>query len=205
MKYQTTPLFAIPLFYSNIGTVDPITMKWIENLDYPDEAAGHDHTDDKYILNNPKLSNLKKQIQEACNVFVKDELQVNEDVEFEMQNSWINRHAKDEQNTLHWHSNAMLSGVYYIQNEPGAGDIVFHKSHLYYNLFHDTVRVSFKNHNQWNTPGFTISPKSGDIVIFPSHLEHQVTPNQTTTPRYSLAFNFFARGTVGGGTSELKL
>ncbi len=59
MKYQTTPLFAIPLFYSNIGTVDPITMKWIENLDYPDEAAGHDHTDDKYILNNPKLSNLK--------------------------------------------------------------------------------------------------------------------------------------------------
>jgi len=41
--------------------------------------------------------------------------------------------------------------------------------------------------------------------MFPSHLEHMVTPNLTTTPRYSLAFNFFARGTVGGGTSELKL
>ena len=111
----------------------------------------------------------------------------------------------NEQNTLHWHSNAMISGVYYIQNEPGAGDIVFQKSHLYYNLFHDTVRVSFKEPTQYNTNEFYISPKSGDLVMFPSHLEHMVTPNLTTTPRYSLAFNFFARGTVGGGTSELKL
>ena len=60
-------------------------------------------------------------------MFVKDELKVTDDVEFELQNSWINRHSANEQNTLHWHSNAMISGVYYIQNEPGAGDIVFQK------------------------------------------------------------------------------
>ena len=41
MKYQTTPLFSIPLFYANLGTIDPLTMAWIEKLDYPDEAAGH--------------------------------------------------------------------------------------------------------------------------------------------------------------------
>mgnify|MGYP003325112530 CR=1 FL=1 len=131
MKYQTTPLFSIPLFYANIGTVDPTTMAWVEKLEYPDEAAGHEHTADKYILNKPKLSGLKTQIQEACNVFVKEELKVNDDVVFELQNSWINKHSKDESNSLHWHSNAMLSGVYYIQNEPDAGDIVFNKSHLY--------------------------------------------------------------------------
>ena len=205
MKYQTTPLFAIPLFYTNIGTVDPTTMAWIERLEYPDEAAGHEHTEDKYILNQPKLAGLKTQIQKACNVFVKEELKVNDDVTFELQNSWINKHSKDESNSLHRHSNAMLSGVYYIQNEPGAGDIVFQKSHLYTNLFHDTVRVSYSEPAQYNTGEFYITPRSGDIVMFPSHLEHQVTPNLTTTPRYSLAFNFFARGTVGGGTSELKI
>ena len=69
-------------------------------------------------MNNTKLANLKDQIQNACNVFVKDELKVTDDVEFELQNSWINRHSANEQNTLHWHSNAMISGVYYIQNEP---------------------------------------------------------------------------------------
>ena len=72
MKYQTTPLFSIPLFYANIGSVNAETMTWIENLDYPDEAAGHDHTSDKYILNSPQLSSLKEQIQNACNVFTKD-------------------------------------------------------------------------------------------------------------------------------------
>ena len=81
MKYQTTPLFSIPLFYANIGCVDPVTMKWIENLDYPDEAAGHDHTSDKYVLNGVKLEWLKGQIQEACNIFVSEELKVNDDVE----------------------------------------------------------------------------------------------------------------------------
>ena len=202
MKYQTTPLFHLVLCKHRNSRSD--TMSWIEKLDYPDEAAGHDHTSDKYVLNNTKLTSLKDQIQNACNVFVKEELKVTDDVEFELQNSWINRHSANEQNTLHWHSNAMISGVYYIQNEPNAGDIVFQKSHLYYNLFHDTVRVSSQESHNIIQTNFTYH-QVGDLVMFPSHLEHMVTPINISTSRYSLAFNFFARGTVGGGTSELKI
>ena len=205
MKYSVTPLFSIPLFYANLGPLNFITKKYIQSLNYPDEAAGHDHTADKYVLAHPQLKTLAKQIDDAVKTFVKKELKVNDDVEFELQNSWANRHGKNEHNTLHWHSNAMLSGVYYVDSQQNAGDIVFQKSHLYTNLFHDTVRVSYTETNEYNTSEFFITPKEGDIVLFPSHLEHMVTPNQTDTPRYSLAFNYFARGTVGAGTSELKI
>lgn len=201
---STTGLFPIPLYYKNIGGVNDITKQWMYNLDYPHEAAGHDHTGNKHILDEKPLHKLKDKILAECNKFIYEELQV-KDVTFELQNSWINRHNKGEYNTTHWHSNAMLSGVYYMQNAPGAGDIVFQKSHLYYNLFHDTVRVKYSETNQWNTNDFYITPTEGDIVIFPSHLEHMVTPNETDTPRYSLAFNLFARGTVGEGTSELTV
>lgn len=207
MQYVTTPMWSVPLFKTNIGKPDPITMAWIKNLEYPHEASGHDHTEDKYILDRPKLKKLKAKLKEVCDFFVHQEMGVKEDVNFEIQNSWINRHQQGEHNTLHWHSNAMLSAVYYIQNEPNAGQIMFKRSHLHYNLFHDTVRVDFKDEvqNQYNLDLFAVEPVSGDLVIFPSHVEHMVTHNETTTERYSLAFNLFARGHVGAGTSQIKL
>lgn len=205
MNHNLIQLFAIPLFYTNIGTVDADTKQFVESLDYPDEAAGHDHTDNKYVLSLPQFNNLQTEIDKAVQYFVKDVLSVNDDVTFGLENSWINRHVKGEHNTLHWHSNSMLSGVYYVDSGQGAGDIVFQKSHLWHNLFHDTVRVSYKETNLHNTNEFFITPQAGDLVLFPSHLEHMVTPNLTDTPRYSLAFNYFARGKVGGGTSELRV
>ena len=71
------------------------------------------------------LEVLAKQIDDAVQHFVHEVLQVNDNVKFRPENSWVNRHAKGEHNTLHWHSNAMLSGVYYVDSAEGAGDIVF--------------------------------------------------------------------------------
>jgi len=115
MKHQVTQLFSIPLFYANIGELDKITKTFVKAMDYPDEAAGHDHTKDKTVLSLPKLHSLSQQIDDAVQYFIKDVLAVNDDVEFKLENSWINKHSKGEYNTLHWHSNAMLSGVYYIE------------------------------------------------------------------------------------------
>lgn len=205
MNHNLIQLFSIPLFYTNIGAVNTDTKTFIENLDYPDEAAGHDHTDNKFVLQLDDLKELRHEIENAVKYFTKDVLSVNDEVEFQLENSWVNRHVRGEHNTLHWHSNAMLSGVYYVDSAEDAGDIVFKKSHLYNNLFHDTVRIGFNETNIHNTSEFFIRPNAGDLVLFPSHLEHMVTPNLTDTPRYSLAFNYFPRGTVGGGTSELRV
>jgi len=205
MNHNLIQLFSIPLFYSNVGELDIQTKQLVKAMDYPDEAAGHDHTQNKYILDLPEMSSISQKIDNAVQYFIQDVLEVDNEVGFKLENSWINRHSKGEFNTLHWHSNSMLSGVYYIDSAEGAGDIVFQKSHLWNNLFHDTVRVKYKNQNMLNADQFFIQPNAGDIVLFPSHLEHQVTPNLTDTPRYSLAFNYFPRGKVGEGTSELRL
>lgn len=207
MQYKLTPLFSVPLYHKKIGAPDPMTLAWMRNLDYPHEAAGHDHTADKYILEHKKLSKLKQLIKSETDYFVHEILGVQDDLDFEIQNSWINKHVKGQDNSVHWHSNAMLSGVYYPLANPNDGDILFKRSHTYYNLFYDTVRVEFKEgyNNQFNTDLYNITPVSGDLIIFPSHLEHMVVPNENDSERYSLAFNLFARGTVGAGTSELKI
>lgn len=207
MQYKLTPLFSVPLFHTKIGELDPMTLAWMRNLEFPHEAAGHDHTADKYILEHKKFQNLKTRIKETCDYFIHEILGVQDDLDFEIQNSWLNRHTKGQDNSIHWHSNAMLSGVYYPLAKPEDGDILFKRSHLYYNLFHDTVRPNFKEgyDNQYNTDVYCITPVSGDLIIFPSHLEHMVIPNTNDSERYSLAFNLFARGRVGDGTSALNL
>jgi|TARA_R110000737_G_scaffold4821_2_gene15568 uncharacterized protein (TIGR02466 family) len=207
MQYITTPMWSVPLFKTNIGKPDPITMAWIKNQHFPLEATAHDHTANKYILNEPKLKKLKAQIKECSDFFVHTELGIHDDLDFILENSWINRHRPGEHSPMHWHSNAMLSGVYYIQNEEDAGEIYFKKAHGYHNLFPDVINVDFKTEigNQYNLETFALQPESGDLIIFPSHVEHMVTQNITHSERFSLAFNLFARGTLGGGTSQVKI
>ncbi len=64
MQYITTPMWSVPLFKTNIGKPDIITMAWIKNQHFPEEATDHDHTANKYILNEPKLKKLKSKIKQ---------------------------------------------------------------------------------------------------------------------------------------------
>jgi len=207
IDYTVTPMFSTPIFHTNIGEPDPISLAWIKNLEYPHEASGHDHTDDKYILNRSQMKNLRSKLKSVTDYWIHDVLGVQDDIDYAIENSWVNRHRKGEMNTIHWHSNAVMSCVYYPQTPPNSGAIIWKRSHMYYNLFHDTLRPEFKetHSNQFNTDVHIVEPKSGDLVMFPSQLEHVVTPSETDEERYSLAFNLFPRGTFGAGTSSVTV
>jgi len=207
IDYTVTPMFSTPIFHTNIGAPDPITLNWIKKLDYPHEASGHDHTEDKYILDRPQMKNLKAKLKSVTDYWIHEVLGVQDDLNYNITNSWINRHRKGEMNTIHWHSNAVMSCVYYPQTPPNSGAIIWKRSHMYYNLFHDTLRPEFKDthSNQFNTDIHVVEPVSGDLVMFPSQLEHVVPPSDSNEERYSLAFNLFPRGTFGAGTSSVTV
>ena len=207
IDYNVTPMFSTPIFHTNIGAPDPITLNWIKKLDYPHEASGHDHTEDKYILDRPQMKNLKAKLKSVTDYWIHEVLGVQDDLNYNITNSWINRHRKGEMNTIHWHSNAVMSCVYYPQTPPNSGAIIWKRSHMYYNLFHDTLRPEFKDthSNQFNTDIHVVEPVSGDLVMFPSQLEHVVPPSDSDEERYSLAFNLFPRGTFGAGTSSVTV
>lgn len=212
MNHSVIPLFSIPLFVSNLGVLNPITKAWLKNLDFPPQRTGHDRTDEElpldqrgmHILDKPQLANLKKQIKETVDFFVHNILSVDDHITFEIQTSWVNQ--VDDRNAVpkHGHINSMISGVYYIEINSDAAPLVFEKNYLYTNLFHKTVLPTFKEKNNFNVDVMTAYPKSGDIYLFPSHLEHSV-PAGFGPNRLSLAFNCFARGDFGLGTDNLKI
>ena len=213
-RFEVIPLFAIPLYRTNLGSLDSKMKDFIVKAPCERMPAGNgSYTVDKYFLNSPELSELKKQIMERVNEFVYEYLDVADNLEFVMENSWINRHQPGDYSPSHWHGSSLISGVYYVQVTEGAGDIVFHKDHRHLNLFGQLIEVKFNydktldqnKMNVYNTNNFGITPQAGDLVLFPSHLAHSVEVNNSNKTRYCIAFNLFPRGTSGGAINTLTL
>jgi uncharacterized protein (TIGR02466 family) len=101
----------------------------------------------------------------------------------------------------------MISGVYYIDADSTTAPITFEKAYMYPNLFHNSVPLTYKkkNYNQYNIQQFTTNPVTGDILLFPSHLQHKVDRLDSKKDRYGIAFNCFAKGNIGYGSEQITL
>jgi uncharacterized protein (TIGR02466 family) len=216
MQHRITPLFAIPLFQTHLGDLNIITKTWLKNLEYPYQRTGHDGTDEDldegskgmYILDKPQLKNLRKQITDTIDYFVHQSLGIDDGIKFDISTSWANRYLNDELVIKHNHKNSMISGVYYIETTATTAPIVFEQAWSHVNLFHSTTTPTFKqtHANEYNSTTHTIYPRTGDLLLFPSHLEHTVPASDSKDIRYSLAFNCFARGHMGSrGTAQITL
>ena len=203
----------MPLFKTNIGPLDTIERTWIDSLEYPDKAVARDSSDDHmepvnrgmHILNSGQLKNTKIKIKNALDYFTKTCMGVEQ--EFRITTSWINKIPETEWIQQHSHANSVISGVYYIQTTPQCSPIVFNKPFLYTNFVHQTIQITFDENvsNQYNTEHIGIQPEIGDLLLFPSWLEHTVRPQQPNVDRIGLAFNCFPTGKFGKGTYQLTL
>jgi len=105
-----------------------------------------------------------------------------------MNNCWININDYKSYNMRHIHPGCMWSAILYIQTPENCGDIIFYNPA--FNLMsYDWREVKYYNH--FNSPLWKINAESGDLLIFPSWIEHEVNPNlNENEDRISIAMNF---------------
>lgn len=205
--FNITPLYAIPLYQTNLNTIDLAIKQFLIGQEYERMPSGNgDYTTNKNILDAPECKSLKDQILLHIENFMFDQLQVSKAITPVIQNSWVNKHSPGDHAHVHFHRNSVISGCYYIDALPNAGEIVFQKDKCFNNLFDTTVDMGFDNPmNIFNSTYWPVRPSTADLLLFPSHLAHSVTPNNTDQLRYSLAFNVFPRGQLGHGTDTILL
>jgi len=94
---------------------------------------------------------------------------------------------------LHTHPMASWSGVYCVapgevpEDRPESGVLRFHNPHHYSNYFLDPGNVRLRvpyHHGTWS-----IRFKAGQLVLFPSWLQHEVLPFYGNDERITIAFN----------------
>lgn len=101
--------------------------------------------------------------------------------------SWANVSPRGAFHVVHRHGGYSWSGVYYpaaiAQNDAGGR----------MELLDPRANVAIPGVNEHSELRVIITPKAGLMVMFPSWLQHYVTPHQSDTERVSVAFNLRIR------------
>ena len=106
---------------------------------------------------------------------------------------WGMKYEKNDVSPAHNHDPSVVSWTYYPYIEDS--NLVqplelceFPKGDIEIDLSMCAKHVQEKN-KQWGEPLLSIPPYTGQLVVFPSYVYHQVKPIQTTTGRYCIACN----------------
>ena len=197
------PLFPTPLYSTNIGVDYDIPLKNIHlRLDQRDNGGGIS-LDQEYLL---KTKSLKKSIDEEIEIYLRKYLRLKTTVELKHQCSWVLVHKKGDFSPKHYHSNSWLSGIYYYKVNPNSGNVVFNNTPPFgwtCSLMDPVSEV--EDFNLLNSHEYRVTPKEGDLFLFPSHLNHNSTSNESDDDRICISLNYTLHGTWGVNTSRISI
>ena len=142
------------------------------------------------LLDRPSLLELKNFILNSSSHFLVNTFGLTNTIH--IANSWINISLPSSSQGFHSHANSLISGTYYI-----SFDSSIHPSLV---LKHPRAQCSFSAYEDmpflptiYNSPLFKPSYSQGDLLLWPSYLEHGFFANMncsdSLTPRVSLSFN----------------
>jgi len=104
---------------------------------------------------------------------------------------WINVNKKNDYNTAHVHPGSILAGSFYISSPCPDAIIRFYNPNPIQNFLYSNIANDI-NTNPATCSRYDITPKEGQILVFPSWIFHKVYTNMSDEPRISIAFNICA-------------
>jgi uncharacterized protein (TIGR02466 family) len=152
---------------------------------------------DTFILHNPMLKNLSEFILKTSETMLTDILGYHaEGVQFTQ--SWVSHKNPGEFHQRHSHANSIISGVYYFQkNIDKLPPITFYKTKSV-DVFE--IQVPYQKENSqrpFSWDRYTYTPACGNLILFPSYMQHAVGVNESDSIRKSLAFNVIPQKSFG--------
>lgn len=181
---QLIPLFSKPMFKTAIDIKLDITpINWIEN--YTNFIS-----DSQQVLDLPEFADLRSAVEEKLKTYFYGVMNAAPECEIYITESWFNKTEKGQSHHRHWHPNSVLSGIVALSTDSNSGATVFITSSF------DTIEYDINEPNLYNSKRWGINLAPGDMLIFPSSVEHLVEQYNGDNPRITLSFNTFVKGIV---------
>ena len=181
-------LFPIPVLICPYSVDYTKELEWICKQEYK-KNNDYRQSEDTFILDKPEMSRVKQFIEVKLNEYVINIM--GSDSELVITQSWLNKSGKGESHHEHRHPNSMISGVWYPQIHEKLPPIQFT------NVHQRDVEFSIKNNNKFNSQNCLFPMKRGELILFPSNLNHSVPVNKSDEERISLSFNTWCKGSIG--------
>ena len=173
-------------------------LKHIESLEWKEQHAnGNFRSKDSYLTKHEQLKEIvlffKECVEDYCNTII------NSDQRLVITQLWGNKNPKGSKHHEHVHPNSIISGVFYLRQDPKLPPIQFSKSNQH------AIKLDPKKYNVYNAETFLLPCVAGELILFPSNLRHSVPINLGEEERISLAFNTFSVDTLGSEDSLTHL
>ena len=197
-------LFPTPVMFGNLGReFTEKEIAYFQNLEIVSNNFNL-RSENSYILNSEPLTNLKVFLESCVKKYFFEIYKPLDDIDIYITQSWINISRVGEQHHIHSHPNSFISGTLYISADKEVDQITFSKTD------YSTIKLIPTSYNTYNSSSWSFNISSGDVVLFPSTLQHYVDPVKDSSKRnerISLSFNSFLKGNIGSEKflSELKL
>ena len=208
---EIIPAFSQPI-YVNTVELDDYLISEVVNSPTNDDSFHHDPTyrnngsmsvDRQWLQSHPEIRNI---VEEHLDNYVFNELGIGRQRHQLIHTcSWVNMHKNGDVAQGHTHTNSMFSGVMYFKIPENSGELRFHCPAIIPTYVTQTVLPDIVRSNVYNMREINIMPEVGMIIIFPSHLAHSVSVNESNEQRYSMAFNYFMKGQFGYDDNSLTI
>ena len=173
-------------------------LKHIEGIEWKQQISnGNFKTKDSYLTKHEQLKNIisffKECIDDYCNTIINSEQRL------VITQLWGNRNPKGSNHHEHVHPNSIISGVFYLRQDPKLPPIQFSKANQH------AMKLDPRKYNSYNAETFLLPCTAGELILFPSNLKHSVPINMGDEERISLSFNTFSIDALGSEKSLTHL
>lgn len=103
-------------------------------------------------------------------------------VDYRVNDIWINVYKKNHFQEYHNHCPSDFSAIHFVQFDEEHAGPIFKDPNEALSTYNSYMR--FKNSIEYQVP-----VEEGDIIFFPSFLEHKVPKNKTDSKRITISFN----------------
>lgn len=167
----------------NLDDLDFSKIEWIEN-------QGNKTSKNTKVLDLPEFEIVANLIQIYVCEYFYNVLKASPNIKIFITESWLNKTEFSEFHHRHCHPNSIISGVLYLQVEGNSGQIQFVNSQ------YDIIEYLTSDQNMFNGKEYEVTPQKGELLLFPSSIEHAVKKYTGSLPRISLSFNTFISGVI---------
>ena len=144
------------------------------------------------VLDHPSFAEIKNFILQNLKNYRDDVIRPKYDMKLVITESWLNYTNYNQQHHFHKHNNSYLSGVFYINTIENDGIKFFNDGGGLFNMFD----IESEDLHTYNAPSWELPVSTGQLLLFPSDLQHGVKVNKENKTRISLSFNTFLKGQI---------
>jgi uncharacterized protein (TIGR02466 family) len=196
--------FSTQLFVDNIGELLPLAKKAFMGMESKKitqpEAITHGgittYPKDDVFDSEEYIPLINKIIEVTTNAAIMQGIDMKAN-EIWITQLWTNAMNKNSKHESHSHAPSAFSGCLYVQCPQGSSPTRFHNP-----IYSLVATCPLPSENPSTYSWFDVPPIEGNIAVWNGWALHNVPPNESETPRYTISFNAIIKPKVKNETQD---